>query len=580
MSSATSRFVPADSVEMEEQFLDPSLPLDNSIATRYVDYEGVEFIEDDLLPPDGGDVAAGSALIEDDIVVHNETVDDDLTVTEFEDFQEAGQNSLTRRKQATIVQCDICGVFLKHPSKIVAHMRTHTGEKPFECSICGTKFSQRTPMLNHVRRHMGQLPFECNYGCGKKFVNNAQRNAHELRHLGAKRAGPPRPHLKPPKRVICTKLLSKADGRTQQSEEERSTMVDFAPPVGQIETPISAAASKRLDEIIESVISGVPVKKRKKRPSKAPMLVQCQVCGLMLKHASKIRAHIRTHTGDKPFICVFCDEQFSTSGILSMHIKRKHTQGERPYACTWDCGKRFVSLSTRNEHERVVHAGTKRYECNVTGCFRMFTRRYYLMLHRQREHGLLYKPVYDPEEILTAEKEADRELRLEKQRENLSCQYGQSDQILLDPTTNMLVHVSEDGMVLEPEMDQHTFMQGEFVEEAEDVALAELMRSAGSEAAPSTSSSESGDNKANLYLSQQAKLDPEPSRNEVEASPPDKEVDGNNGEEMPSFACKDGKAKYKETKKEKGPKGRWVNILKKKLPARTTSMLGQEQRFS
>lgn len=27
----------------------------------------------------------------------------------------------------------------------------------------------------------------------------------------------------------------------------------------------------------------------------------------------------------------------------------------------------------------------------------MFTRRYYLMLHRQREHGLLYKPVYDPE---------------------------------------------------------------------------------------------------------------------------------------------------------------------------------------
>lgn len=72
------------------------------------------------------------------------------------------------------------------------------------------------------------------------------------------------------------------------------------------------------------------------------------------------------------------------------------------------------------------------------------------------------------------------------------------------------------------------------------------MRSAGSEAAPSTSSSESGDNKANLYLSQQAKLDPEPSRNEVEASPPDKEVDGNNGEEMPSFACKDGKAKYKE----------------------------------
>ncbi|KAK6044718.1 zinc finger, C2H2 type, partial [Cooperia oncophora] len=148
--------------------------------------------------------------------------------------------------------------------------------------------------------------------------------------------------------------------------------------------------------------------------------------------------------------------------------------GERPYACTWECGKRFVSLSTRNEHERVVHAGAKRYECTVPGCFRMFSRRQYLMLHRQREHGLLFKPIFNPQEIAEAEKEADRELRLEQQ-ENSSCEYSPSDQILVDPTTNMLVHVSEDGMMLEPEVEQHTFMQGEFVEENEEAALEELM---------------------------------------------------------------------------------------------------------
>lgn len=37
--------------------------------------------------------------------------------------------------------------------------------------------------------------------------------------------------------------------------------------------------------------------------------------------------------------------------------------GEKPFECTWECGRRFVSISARNEHERIVHAGVKRYRC-------------------------------------------------------------------------------------------------------------------------------------------------------------------------------------------------------------------------
>ncbi|KHJ92595.1 zinc finger, C2H2 type [Oesophagostomum dentatum] len=389
--------LPADGSQMGEE----DLHLECSLPARYVDANGLGYVEEDVIPVEHPDVV------------------------EFQVDEGEGLVNRRRRKPPTVIQCEVCGVVVKHPSKIevssfdveltcIAHMRTHTGEKPFECEICGAKFTQRTPMLNHVRRHLGQTPYACGYGCGKSFVNNAQKKAHELRHMGEKRSGPPRPHLKPPKRQIWNKSLSKGEIRPRQVEEERSTMVDFAPPVGQIERPISAAASKRwfsfieflsksihitilrLDEVIESVVSGIPIKKKKSRSIRAPLIVQCQVCGLMLKHASKIKAHIRTHTGDRPYLCAHCFASFNTSGTLAMHIKRKHMT-ERPYSCTWDCGRRFVSISTRNEHERVVHAGTKRYECTVPGCRRMFTRRCYLMLHRQREHGLIFKPIFDPQ---------------------------------------------------------------------------------------------------------------------------------------------------------------------------------------
>lgn len=50
------------------------------------------------------------------------------------------------------------------------------------------RFTQRTPLRMHVRRHNNELPFECSWGCGKRFVSNAVKNAHELsKHLGEKR---------------------------------------------------------------------------------------------------------------------------------------------------------------------------------------------------------------------------------------------------------------------------------------------------------------------------------------------------------------------------------------------------------
>uniref|UniRef100_A0A1I7UM28 Zinc finger protein n=2 Tax=Caenorhabditis tropicalis TaxID=1561998 RepID=A0A1I7UM28_9PELO len=93
------------------------------------------------------------------------------------------------RKKPTLHKCEFCGRVDKYPSKIQAHMRTHTGEKPFKCEICGMTFSQKTPMRLHLRRHLDQKPYVCDFdGCKEGFVSGAILKLHvENKHLNKKR---------------------------------------------------------------------------------------------------------------------------------------------------------------------------------------------------------------------------------------------------------------------------------------------------------------------------------------------------------------------------------------------------------
>uniref|UniRef100_A0A0K0DN25 C2H2-type domain-containing protein n=1 Tax=Angiostrongylus cantonensis TaxID=6313 RepID=A0A0K0DN25_ANGCA len=82
------------------------------------------------------------------------------------------------RRKPVMHKCQYCGRVDKYPSKIRAHLRTHTGEKPFKCEICGMTFAQRTPMRLHVRRHLDQKPYICTIeGCGVRFVSGSATTA-------------------------------------------------------------------------------------------------------------------------------------------------------------------------------------------------------------------------------------------------------------------------------------------------------------------------------------------------------------------------------------------------------------------
>ena len=220
----------------------------------------------------------------------------------------------------TVNPCGQCGKNFNQKALLHQHLAEVHGDerarKRFQCHVCDKWLSTERMMTGHQNMHMGIKTFKCTF-CDRSYQNRGNMAQHR------KQA-----HAEEWKAILQEKIKQgrKALKPCPSCEMEFSSKADLHQHLAEVHGDPSARET------------------------------QCETCGKWFMSKVKLRDHMRTHTGDRPFSCDFCPQSFMSKGTLSAHLKERHP-------IEWEQNKDQIYARNREEGNRKLreaHLGRKR----------------------------------------------------------------------------------------------------------------------------------------------------------------------------------------------------------------------------
>jgi len=243
----------------------------------------------------------------------NESGSDTISV-DSDEYREKRRAKLLRKKRR-LLTCAQCNRTLPSFKKLEKHMRivhpvklrvkniTASGKKrrwpPHRCRQCGKTFEDLLELRRHMERHEAvaqRFTHDC-LDCGATFSSHRSLLLHANNQHGGDHVIPDhKEEVEDIKQLIVA--LDEVD--------------EFSEPVIVIKLKEEAYEQ---DDAIERNSRG---------------LFQCCVCEMSFSMAAKLRRHLVTHSGERPYHCRHCEQTFARSDKLRAHLSTIHFE----HACS------------------------------------------------------------------------------------------------------------------------------------------------------------------------------------------------------------------------------------------------------